>query len=162
MWTAIILSVLTLGVIGVVMFRAWQRSKISWLPLETPIGKIFYVAPKGFNPEHIAEALARVVNILPLHVQWAPGDIFGAAQGLRVLVASTNEWVDGYGRHIAGAQAGSTLFVGWNLRALLHEFAHHCEWTFERIVDEDHSGWEAKGIFKAEAEYVLWLEAPKS
>jgi len=160
--TAIVLTVLFLAAVGTVLFLAWRRSRLPWKPLETPIGPIRYVAPEGFNVARLQEALPVAISILNRCVGWPLAAMFGAAQNIRVFVSSTNEWVDGYGRKIGGAQVGDILFVGFDLKSLLHEFAHASEWAIDRTVDDDHSGWTDKGIFRAQEDYIAWLEAPRS
>lgn len=99
------------------------------------------------------------VAIAALAEVWPKESVYGALNGVRIVVQDTPSWVDPYGRKVAGLSLyNGDIWVGSDMDALCHEFAHRVESKLDRIEDAQHQGWTEKGISEAIAKYHAALK----
>lgn len=110
-------------------------------------------APREVTPEDVGLALRLALASLDRPGLWDSAQLRAVVSRLDIYVRSTNEWVDGWGRNVAGSQIGRTLVVGRDLAALCHEVAHLAELVLEGVEDAGHLRWNERGIRAAETDY---------
>ena len=82
------------------------------------------------------------------------------ARGFGVYVRPELTWLNGSGVVVAGETDLVTrvVYVGRDLAALCHEFAHLCEADINFRIDNTHEAWTARGIMRAIDEWQTWLK----
>lgn len=141
--------VVMLTVVGIVMYNAWRRQVINWLPLPGFLG-CFYISPASVSGEQVAQAWRMALEALDQHTRWKMPLL--VATRVRIFVVAGNKWTDLYGRTVGGLQLADWLYVGLDLSALAHELAHYLE-SLEGTVDDGHQTWAKAGIWDADEAY---------
>ncbi len=152
-WAALALFVAMALAIVALLWQLFRANKPPYAPLADGFGS-YYVAPgeSEVTPERIADALNKAAVCLTL--VWPSVRVMAIARECAVWVmAHEVEWVDSYGRRIAGQHIGRQLFVARDLSALAHELAHVLQLEIDRTVDMEHTSWTSKGIHAAIAEF---------
>lgn len=157
---AIVVTAILAGVIW--MVARLITSRIPWKKLPGNAMNVTYYG-EGFEPNVmlLSMAFTAVCDFLVEHTTWKGPDIVRALMGTNIYVKPTKEWKDGV-QEVAGLDPeGSWVLVGVDFAALLHECAHQVEDVVDHKVDYAHAGWEAKGIYKADAAFSKWLSTQR-
>lgn len=115
--------------------------------------------------ETLAERLGRMLDVMTLTTDYRflePLDVCQRMVGFRIYTREENNWVDSWGRDIAGAtsclnktiEVGSPPLGDWHYTALVHELFHVAQncvalKPIDVGTDEDHANWIRDGIFDA-------------
>lgn len=161
-WIGLGLGAAVAGLVGSLFWR-WRAKQPRWrnlgslrLPQASYAG---YENGPVANVGRLQLALEKAVDCLGQ--VWPLELVVGATRGVRILVMPTPEWVDAWGRSVAGTSGRGILCVGSDFLALGHELAHHLEEALDGRRDDGHEGWNGRGIRRAEGEFETWLRAQR-
>jgi hypothetical protein len=137
--------------------------RVSWRQLSQSWPNARYAGKNGYEPDRVllALALSKTVELLAMHTKWPREQVRAALDDVHVYVHVAYDWVDAWGRRVAGLSEGRYVQVGRDLAALLHECAHRCEEVIDKERDDAHATWVADGIREAESAFALWLSAQR-
>lgn len=149
---AILLLIAVLGFAGAMMVAAYFRQRIDWKPLGATAVKYVNFA-ENVTEADIQRAYADALVLLRRHTDFTPLTLTKLSTELHITVQRVAAWNSPeHGTKVAGIADGVTVAVGADLKSLLHEMAHVCEF-FEGHTDFDHASWVKRGIQKADDEF---------
>ena len=157
---AALLAVAAVITLALYFWRRFEASRTPWQQLVVVgVQNVYWYGHPDVNIRLLAVAIHEAAAALAHRSVWADR-VYAALDGVHVRIVSTDTWGDNWGRKVAGLDPpGAEVLVGRNLAALCHELAHQCEFVLNRVIDDAHAGWEAKGVFAAIDEYAAVLNA---
>lgn len=137
--------------------RPWLASRAYWASFKPLTGTTVKATYSGnVSPGTVALALERAVNCLQIYGPWKHEDLLRGLNGVMIQVKDAEAWTQAIGgQRVGGETVGDVIVVGRDLSALCHELAHLAEAMVDvpPWADNDHVGWQARGIWRADAVY---------
>lgn len=154
---AIVLLVVIIGVATIFMVPAFLRQNISWRVLSGTAVKYHALVP--ISEAALKEAYLEALVQLRTHTDFMPATLNKVANELHIVVQNVKDWNSPmHGSKVAGIADGFTIYVGIDFAALLHEMAHVAEFV-DGNIDNAHSTWMKRGIYKADDAFQVSLKA---
>lgn len=148
-WGVLIVLGVVLLIIGFFTIRAAIRCRIKWV-LVPGEQKIYYFSEKSVDPALVKKALDTTRETFAKYGPWQNRSYLEVMQDSFILVHSTENWTDLWGRKVAGLSwCNGLIEVGSALSGLAHEYAHLLQWRLDKTEDPVHLNWKMLGIFEA-------------
>lgn len=154
---AIILLVVMVGGAAAFLIPAYLRQRIPWKQL--PGTPMHYHALTPVSEVGLRQVYNDAFVLLQRCTDFSPEVLARVSSKLHVVVQHVEKWNSpAHGGNVAGVAVGTTIYVGSDLKAFLHEVAHVCEYV-EGVIDHDHRTWARRGIYVAENAFQALLGA---
>lgn len=153
----IVLIVVVLGIAAAFMVPAYLRQYVPWRILPNTTVKYHALAP--ISEEALQAAYLEALVQLRNHTDFMPATLSKVPNELRIVVQKVNEWDSPmHGSKVAGIADATTVYVGIDFAALLHEMAHVAEFI-DGNIDHTHGTWIKRGIYRADDAFQAYLKA---
>lgn len=151
----IVLLLAVLGLAAGFLIPAYLRQRIPWRQL--PGTPVRYHALTTVSEPLLRQVYNDAFVLLRRHTDFPSEVLARASSNLHVVVQRVEKWESpAHGGNVAGVATGTTIYVGSDLKAFLHEVAHACEYV-EGVIDHDHRTWARRGIYVAENAFQTLL-----
>lgn len=145
----ILLLVVVLGAVGGFMFSKWSAAQIPWKAIPGSTAKYHIVDGAQVYDHDVRIAYTDALILLRRHTDFTPLTLAKMASEVHIVVQKVEKWDSPvHGGKVAGIADGITLFIGRDMKSLLHEMAHACEFL-EGAIDYSHATWAKRGIHAA-------------
>jgi len=157
MIAGIVLLVLVFVGAGVAVAVQLRKPRIDWVKIPSGGGARFANEPH-VDPVRLEQAFMRVRHLLWTRTNFPPDRVQTALENVSIKVMPVDSWLNGAGQKVGGEMTVPFCpTVCRDLSSLFHELVHVVEFSSVGVTDDAHSEWEARGVWRGDAEFRAWL-----
>lgn len=137
-----------------ILIAAFIRQRITWRVISNRSYRWMAVDGVNISEDDLRLALDRSLIALSNHRCFKDDTIRRAAREVHVVVQRVSSWESSiHNARVAGIAVGFQIYVGKDLAAVCHEFAHVCELIEDGVYDFEHAKWGTRRLYDAINEF---------